>query len=50
MSRRLTYVALLVTSVVLAACSQPTAPNREDTIVCDGITVVVATGLTCDDM
>ena len=50
MSRRaLTYAVLLATSVVLAACSQPTAPRRDDTITCRGIVVVVSSGRTCDD-
>ncbi len=46
MSRRaLGYLALVVTSVVISACSQPTGPRRDDTITCDGITVVVSTGI-----
>jgi len=50
MSRRaLGYLVLVVTSVVVSACSQPTAPRRDDTLVCDGITVVVVSGLTCED-
>jgi predicted small secreted protein len=49
MSRRhLTYAALVITSVVLAACSQPTAPRGEDTIgTCRG-GIVVGSGKTCD--
>lgn len=31
MSRRVTYAVLLITSVVVAACSQPLAPRRDDT-------------------
>ena len=32
MSRRnLTYIALVVASVVVSACSQPTAPQNSDT-------------------
>lgn len=31
MSRRLTYIALVLTSVIVAACSQPLAPSRTDT-------------------
>src|SRR5439155_3851434 len=32
MSRRtLVYAALVITSVVVSACSQPTAPRRDDT-------------------
>jgi hypothetical protein len=51
MSRRaLTYAALLVTSVVLAACSQPTAPRRDDTITCNGRSVIVVSNWTCDDL
>ena len=29
--RKLTYVVLVVASVVVSACSQPTAPRSEDT-------------------
>jgi len=29
--RKLTYVALVVASVVVSACSQPLAPRSEDT-------------------
>ena len=51
MSRRaLTYAALVITSVVVAACSQPTAPRRDDTIVCNGKTIIVYSGRTCDDL
>jgi len=31
MSRRLAYAVLVLTSVVVSACSQPTAPRRDDT-------------------
>lgn len=50
MSRRhLTYAVLLVTSIVVAACSQPTAPRGEDSLVCsDGRVIYVSTGRTCD--
>jgi len=35
MSRRhLTYAALVLASFVVAACSNPTAPRREDTATC----------------
>ena len=48
MSRRqIAYVALLVTSVVVAACYQPTAPRREDT-TCRGWTA--GSGRTCDSI
>jgi hypothetical protein len=51
MSRRaLTYAALVVTSFVVAACSQPTAPRRDDTITCNGRVIVVSMGRTCDDL
>lgn len=47
MSRRhLTYVALVITSVVLAACSQPTAPVGEDT-TCRGV-IIVGSGNKCE--
>jgi hypothetical protein len=46
--RALGYLALIVTSVVVSACSQPTGPRRGDTITCDGITIIVASGMTCD--
>jgi hypothetical protein len=49
MSRRnLTYAVLVVTSVVLAACSQPTAPRRDDTTGCR-IVITVGTGRQCAD-
>ena len=50
MSRRaLGYLALVVTSVVVSACSQPTAPRRDDTIDCpNGIIVQVGNGLVCE--
>ena len=49
MSRRaLTYAALVITSFVVAACSQPTAPRRDDTMSCNGRVIVVASGRSCD--
>jgi len=52
MSRRaLTYTALLVTSVVIAACSQPTAPRRETVeITCNNQVYTVPMGWTCSDL
>ena len=51
MSRRhVAYAVLVVASFVVSACSQPTAPVRNDTIVCDnGIVILVGSGLTCDE-
>jgi hypothetical protein len=47
MSRRhLTYAVLVVTSLVVAACSQPTGPVREDT-TCRGGTQV-GSGFKCE--
>lgn len=47
MSRRnLTYAVLVITSFVVAACSQPIAPVREDTIQCYG-GVVIGQGAKC---
>ena len=50
MSRRaIVYAALVVTSVVISACSQPMAP-RSNTITCpDGSIIVVnnGSGITC---
>jgi len=49
MSRRaLTYAALVVTSFVVAACSQPTAPRRDDTAGCRVI-VQNGSGWKCND-
>lgn len=46
MSRRnLTYALLLVTSVVISACSQPMAPRRDDTLLCKSI--AIGTGDKC---
>lgn len=45
MSRRnLAYALLLVTSVVISACSQPMAPRRDDTL-CKSIQI--GTGDKC---
>jgi outer membrane protein assembly factor BamE (lipoprotein component of BamABCDE complex) len=44
--RRLTYAVLVVASFVVSACSQPTAPVRDDTIVCRGA-VIIGNGVTC---
>jgi len=51
MSRRaLGYLALVVASVVVSACSQPTAPRRDDTIDCpNGIIMQGSSGLVCED-
>lgn len=39
MSRRvLTYAVVVVTSALLAACTQPTAPRRDDTAGCRNVT------------
>jgi len=38
MSRRLTYVALVLTSLLVAACAQPLAPARGDTACRSGWT------------
>lgn len=47
MSRRnLTYTLLVITSVVVSACSMPTAPAQEDT-ACRGGTIV-GTGRSCE--
>ena len=46
MSRRhLTYAALVVASLVLSACFQPTAPVGTDTL-CRG--VLIGNGAKCD--
>lgn len=46
MSRRhLVYAALVVTSVVVSACSQPVAPVQEDTLCRGG--VIVGNGNKC---
>ena len=48
MSRRaLGYLALIVTSVVVSACSQPTAPRRDDTAGCARGVVVSSGGWVC---
>ena len=49
MSRRhLTYAVLVVASFVVSACSQPTAPVRDDTIgTCRG-GFVVGSGAKCE--
>ena len=49
MSRRaLGYLALVVTSVVVSACSQPTAPRRDDPIDCpNGIVTQMGNGFVC---
>jgi hypothetical protein len=49
MSRRaLGYLALVVTSAVVSACSQPMAPRRDDTIImCNGIATQVGNGVYC---
>jgi hypothetical protein len=47
MSRRnIAYAVLLVASVVVTACSQPTAPRREDT-TCRG-SISMGSGFKCD--
>lgn len=47
MSRRnLTYTLLVITSVVVSACSMPTAPAQEDT-ACRGGTII-GTGRSCE--
>lgn len=47
MSRRhLTYAVLVVTSIVLAACSQPTAPVGDDTMCRGG--VLLGSGNKCE--
>ena len=49
MSRRhLTYAALVVTSFVVAACTNPTAPRRDDTTGECRNGFVVGTGKACD--
>ena len=51
MSRRaLTYVAVVLTSALFASCMQPTAPRRDDTIECNGKSIVVLSGRGCDDL
>lgn len=47
MTRRLAYAVLVLTSVVLAACSAPTAPRRSDTIFCPNGSFVTGSGNTC---
>jgi len=49
MSRRpLTLVALAIASFVLAACSQTTAPRREDPVLnCPNGVVTVGSSLVC---
>jgi hypothetical protein len=48
MSRRhLTYAVLVVTSLVVAACSQPTAPRRDDTTCRGGVSA--GSGFKCDE-
>lgn len=47
MSRRnLSYFVLVVASVVVSACSQPTAPRSEDTSTCRG-GFIIGSGNTC---
>jgi hypothetical protein len=47
MSRRnIAYAVLLVASVVITACSQPTAPRRDDTTCRAG--VAGSSGFKCD--
>jgi predicted small secreted protein len=47
MSRRnLVYAALVVASVVVSACAQPTAPAGTDTIMCRG-GIIVGNGNQC---
>jgi hypothetical protein len=48
MSRRhLTYAVLVVSSLVLGACAQPTGPVNTDTTCRGGI--IVTTGAKCDN-
>jgi len=48
MSRRhIAYAVLVVASVVVSACSQPTAPVRDDTMCRGG--VLVGSGNKCGD-
>jgi hypothetical protein len=47
MSRRhIAYAVLVVASIVVSACSQPTAPIANDTANCRG-GFIIGTGNTC---
>jgi hypothetical protein len=49
MSRRfVSYTVFVVASLVLAACSSPTAPRRDDTVGCRTI-INTGTGYICGD-
>jgi hypothetical protein len=49
MSRRhVSYAVLVVTSLVLAACSQPMAPRHDDTTGCRNV-IQLGTGYVCGD-